>query len=119
MSEAAPRREERSSEGGTILCLPVESGSTSTLATTSMFQDVLMGSEVHGNIKACLEAAVMEAWLRTRERELESEDDPFDAVYLSDLAPDEIDKRSIRRIRGASTIEDASNELRIVDEWED
>ena len=46
-------------------------------------------------------------------------DDPFDALYISELRPDEVEKADIMAFLEHSDIVDLSDTISFVDEWED
>jgi hypothetical protein len=79
----------------------------------------LSDPEVEERLKSIVEAAVIEGWMKTRLLDIEKIDDPFDAIYISELRPDRISNIEIGRITKYSNIEDLSDTISFDDEWED
>ncbi len=57
--------------------------------------------------------------MRARWGHVDRPDDPFDAVYISELRPDEVEKADIMAFLQHSDIVDLSDTISFVDEWED
>lgn len=85
----------------------------------SMFLDFLKMPEFEEHLKGMMEAAVINAWIKVRLFDIQSQDDPFDAIYFSELTPDRVTKRAISRFQKYSQIRDLSDTISFVDEWDD
>ena len=74
---------------------------------------------VETRLKSIVESAVLDAWMRARWGHVDRPDDPFDALYISELRPDEVEKADIMAFLEHSDIVDLSDTISFVDEWED
>ena len=62
---------------------------------------------------------MLNAWMNTRLLDIERFDDPFDAIYISELRADPIVSADIEQILMYADIIDLSNTINFEDEWED
>jgi hypothetical protein len=75
--------------------------------------------EVEKHLKGIVEGVVMDAWVKSKFEESNIYDDPFDAIYLSELKPDEVHKSDVDVITKCSNIVDLSDTIAFDDEWDD
>jgi hypothetical protein len=103
-----------------IYPLPMENTSSrSGTNLEDLLDDVFSASALENQFKSIVEGAVMEAWLKLRLTDLGPNDDPFDAIYISELQADNINDSDIKRVLKYSQISDISNTITFMDEWED
>jgi hypothetical protein len=75
--------------------------------------------EYEEHLKGIVESAVLEAWMKARILDIEKVDDPFDAIYLAELPPDNIYNDNLDRINRFTSIEDLSDTINFDDGWDD
>lgn len=97
---------------------------TSTLSTSgtnfeSFLIDALENPEVEKHLKGIVEGAIMDVWVKARLSDLVRIDDPFDAIYISELQADNTDKYDTDRIMQYAKIIDLSSTISFDDEWEE
>ena len=97
---------------------------TSTLSTSgtsfeSFLVDAFENPEVEKHLKGIVEGAIMDAWVKARLSDLVRIDDPFDAIYISELQADNTDKYDTDRIMQYAKIIDLSSTISFDDEWEE
>jgi hypothetical protein len=85
----------------------------------SLLSDALSNPEIETHLKGIVEAAVFEACLKIRLLDVEPYDDPFDAIYISELQADPIISTDINQLQKYANIIDLSNTISFEDEWED
>ncbi len=76
-------------------------------------------SDLQDQLKELIESYVAEAYLNTFLEGRIAEDNPFDAVYISELTPDVLDYRDLQLLQRFATIKDLSDTLVFSDDWED
>lgn len=92
---------------------------TAGLSPEPQLLDVLDNLQAEQKLKNIIEAAVFDAWIRTRYQDVGQIDDPFDAIYISELKPDRISQMDVANIVEYSEIIDLSDTIHFSDEWED
>lgn len=85
----------------------------------SLLRDALTNPEVGAHFKQIMEAAVLDAWMKAKLFDIEKIDNPFDAIYISELRADHVALDDIDRIQRYFNIIDISNTISFQDEWED
>lgn len=70
-------------------------------------------------LKQTIETAVFKAWMMTQFGEIEQQDNPFDAIYFSELKADEINSQVAESISRHYNIVDLSDTLSFSDGWDD
>lgn len=75
--------------------------------------------ETDENLKSIIEAAMFEAYMRAKITIPQIDDDPFDAIYISELRSDTISSEVVENIVKFSNIKDLSETISFNDEWED
>ena len=70
-------------------------------------------------LKTLIESITLNVLIQKRFEETLGVDDPFDAIYLSELRPDDIGQNDIRKIVSYSRIKDISDSIKFDDEWGD
>lgn len=93
--------------------------STSETSIESLLSEAITNPETEARLKGIMEAAVLNAWIKIRLLDVERVDDPFDAIYISELRADPIVSDDIMQIRRYADIIDLSNTISFEDEWED
>lgn len=109
----------QSSHNKVIPLYPSNTSSTMGTSVESLLSDALANPEIETHLKGIVEAAVFEACLKIRLLDIEPHDDPFDAIYISELRADPIVSADINQIRKYANIIDLSNTISFEDEWED
>lgn len=103
-----------------VISFPISlTSSTTRTSIKSLLSEALVNPEIEARLKGIMEAAVLDAWMKTRLLDMERVDDPFDAIYISELRADQILLADVERIQRHSDIIDLSNSFSINDEWED
>ena len=120
MRKYAREYDDSKSSPNNLIPFPLNTTS-STLETSveSLLSDALANPETEAHLKGIVEAAVLDAWVKTRLLDIERVDDPFDAIYISELRADPIVSADIKQIRMYADIIDLSNTISFDDEWED
>jgi hypothetical protein len=109
----------QSSHNNVIPLNPSNTSSTIGTSVESLLYDALANPETEARLKGIMEAAVLDAWMKTRLLDMERVDDPFDAIYISELRADPIGPADIKRIQKYSNMIDLSDTISFEDEWED
>ena len=115
-----PKQDEYTSKPTNII--PFASVNTSSSADPnleSLIFEGLSNPEIKKHLKGIIEGAIMDAYIKTHMSKFEGIDDPFDAIYISELKADEVQKQDIERIMKYSKITDLSHTLTFDDEWND
>lgn len=102
-----------------IIQFPNSSAATAGLSPESQLLNILDNPQAEQRLKNIMEAAVFDAWIRTRYQDVGQIDDPFDAIYISELKPDRISQMDVTNIVEHSQIIDLSDTIHFSDEWED
>lgn len=84
----------------------------------SLLYDALTNPEVGAHLKRIMEAAVFDSWMKIY-LDIGRVDNPFDAIYISELRADKIDPADIDRIQNYLNIIDLSDTISFKDAWED
>lgn len=77
------------------------------------------GQVVGEQLKSMLDGLVLDAYLKDRFQGLGNTDNPFDAIYISELRPDPVAREEIDMITGYREISDLSGTIEFSDYWED
>lgn len=85
----------------------------------SLFLEALSNPDVENRLKGIVEGAITNAWVKTHYTDMETLDDPFDAIYISELKADSLNQQDLGKISHYSKIIDLSDTLSFDDEWED
>lgn len=116
---ASAKRIRTTSSSGTVLPFPISSeGSTDTFderRASVAIERAINAAMSTIDIRAAIENAVNRAlqeslWFDGLE------DDPLDAVYISELEMDQISRRDIEKLKALSTITDLSDEIQFPDD---
>ena len=86
---------------------------------SGFYPDFLMYPELKKYLKNIIEAALLDVWVKTQLVTSERTDDPFSSIYLSELKLDRIAESDISHIEKYKNIDDLSNTISFVDEWEE
>ncbi len=116
---ATKDEDSKSSPNNVIPLRPNNTSSTSETGVESLLSDALINSETETRLKESIEAAVLDACIKIRLHNIERFDDPFDAIYISELRADPLLSYDIKQIRKYIDIIDLSNTIVIEDGWED
>lgn len=109
-----------SSESSSTSSPQVARGESGSDALWSAFLSDLVGQkDFQGEIKHLVESRIADVVARATTGEVLSSDNPFDAIYLSELAADVLSAQHISRINKHSAIKDLSEQLKIDDQWDD
>ncbi len=116
-----PNQNQRTIKTGTGKIVPFPQTNSDTTSERDFIAaaDLFDNPEFEEHFKGIVESAVLEATMKARFLENEIVDDPFDAIYLAELAPDSIYNHDLDRITKYAKIEDLSNTIHFDDEWED
>ncbi len=79
----------------------------------------LSGQFVEAHLKSILDGLVLDAYIKDRFQSLGNTDDPFDAIYISELRPDPVTSEEIEKITMHRDISDLSGTIEFADYWED
>ena len=79
----------------------------------------MMNPDAEERLKGIVESAVIDAWMKARLFDFDKSDDPFDSIYFSELMPDRIAENDIIRISEYSDLQDLSNTISFLDEWDE
>lgn len=93
------------------------SGSESELENAMV--NAFSNPEFENKFKGMIEAAVFDAWIKKRLLDDQPRDDPFDAIYISELKSDKVEESDIKRIYMYHDIYDLSNEIQFNDGWDE
>lgn len=91
--------------------------STSETSGESLLSSALANPE--DRLKEIMEAAVLNAWAKSRLLDIERFDDPFDAIYISELRANPIESADIEQLSRYANIIDLSDTISFKDELED
>jgi hypothetical protein len=120
MSQYAKENNDSESIYNNIIPFPQSNASsTSETSIESLLSDAIANPETEARLKGIMEAAVLNAWVKIRLLDMEPVDDPFDAIYMSELQADPIIPADISQIIKYADIIDLSNTISIEDDWED
>ncbi len=93
--------------------------STSSISTDETLNDVFSDPAAGNFLKQIVEVAVMDALIKAELANHGVSDDPFDAIYISELKADNIHVHDITKVIRAANIRDLSDSISFDDEWED
>lgn len=114
------RQQKSYTQSAEIIPFPLSSSmSSSGTNIEALLNDVFTNPVTESHLKGIIEGAVMDAWVKSHYTHLGIFDDPFDAIYISELKADNINKHDINEITQYSNIIDISNTISFDDEWED
>ena len=102
--------------------IPFRSSNKSFTSDTSVeesLNNVLTDPAAGGVLEKIVEAAAMNALIKAELADLNVSDNPFDAIYISELRADEINIHDVTKIIRYSRIRDLSDSISFDDEWED
>ena len=104
-----------------IIPFPSTDTSSSSEANiySSLISDVLTNPSIENHLKGIIEGAVMDTWVKAHIADFGILNDPFDAIYISELRADDIHSHNIDKITQHSNIIDLSDTISFDDEWED
>ena len=103
-----------------VLQFPYDASSgTSSPNIEAELLDQMMNPDAEKRLKSIVESAVIDAWMKARLFDFDRSDDPFDSIYFSELMPDKIHENDIIRISHYSDLEDLSETISFIDEWEE
>lgn len=74
---------------------------------------------VESHMKSILDGLVLDAFIKDRFQNLGNSDNPFDAIYISELRPDPVSSAEIEKITAHREISDLSGTIEFTDFWED
>ena len=115
-------QQETVSKPADIIPFPQQSMlSTSGTGTNleSLLVEALSNPAVETHLKGIVEGAITNAWVKTHYMDVGTLNDPFDAIYISELKADSVNQQDLGRIFNYSKIIDLSDTLSFDDEWED
>ena len=114
------KKENSASKTDNVIPFPnMSTASSSSTNLDSILTDVFTNPEMETHLKSIVEGAVMDAWLKTRFLDFSITDDPFDAIYMSELQSDHISQADTVRILKYSNVIDLSDTISFEDDWED
>jgi len=107
---------------GQVILFPFPSTNTNTPSSGflgTLIANALSNPEVEKNLKSIIEAAIVDASIRAVMSNIARQDNPFDAIYISELKTDSITKKAIHTINNLNDIEDLSNHISFNDGWDE
>jgi hypothetical protein len=120
MTQYAEEYEDSENTSNNVIPFPQgNTSSTTEHSIESLLFKAIASPKTEARLKGLMEAAVLDAWMKTRLLDMELVDDPFDAIYISELRADPIAPADIKRIQSYSDVVDLSNTISFEDEWED
>ena len=116
---SAAQRENLST--GSILQFPIppHQDTWTSPVVSAVVEEVLVSPEFGERLRSEVEDAISEVYLWTLLSQPTRTDDPFDAIYLSELLPDQISAGDVQLIQAYANVEDLSDELEFDDGWDD
>ena len=103
-----------------VIPFPLSDATTSSeTKLETLMLDVFNNPQIEDHLKSIMEAAVLNAWVKTRLSNSELRDDPFDAIYISELRADKINPHDIDQIFLHSDINDLSDKIQFDDGLDD
>lgn len=113
-------QQESYTKSAEIIPFPLSSSSSSSGTNIeALLNDVFTNPAIETHLKGIVEGAVMDVWVKSHLTYFGISDDPFDAIYISELKADNINNSDIEKIAQYSNIIDLSNTISFDDEWED
>ncbi len=106
---------------GNIFYLPTGGVTVSSQRTfpDELVEKILSSSPIEERLKMMIEASVADALARLYAEQQEQMDDPFDAIYLSELSADPISKTGYHDLGKYVGLKDLSESISFRDDWED
>lgn len=77
------------------------------------------GQALESHLKSILDGLVLDAYIKDRFQTFGNADDPFDAIYISELRPDQVTRQEIEQLEQYQEIVDISDTIGFSDYWED
>jgi hypothetical protein len=102
--------------------IPFRKAASSADATTAPINwaELLNSPDAASSLKALIEGAVLNAYVRTQlSAPAPVADNPFDAIYISELRPDLIANSDRSLVRLHHNIHDLSSSIIFADGWDD
>jgi len=81
--------------------------------------DIFTDPTIKTHLKTIIEGAIMDILVKSYVANFEVSDNPFDAIYISELKADHITCHDVEKIANYLNIIDLSNTISFDDEWED
>jgi len=120
MSDPAEDFHDTRSRSSNVIAFPLhDTTSSSDAKLEALMLDVLADPQVENRLKGIVESAILDAWVKTRLFSDEPRDDPFDAIYVSELKSDKIKASDISRILLYRNISDLSGKIKFDDGWDE
>jgi hypothetical protein len=120
MSDYARKYDDSKTSANNVIPLRQNTpSSTSETSGESLLSSVLANPDTEDRLKEIVEAAVLNVWAKTKLLDIERFDDPFDAIYISELRADPIVSADIEQLSRYANIIDLSETISFEDEWED
>lgn len=85
---------------------------------TEWIEMILSDPQFEETVKSYVEGKIMDAFFQTRGA-VSSVDNPFDAIYISELRMDPINRADLQALQAARNIEDLSGTIHFADDWDD
>lgn len=120
MNDLARKRDDWTSTSGNVVQFQTTSPSSSSGLLN--FLNVLYTEDevVSKRFKQFIEGEILDAYIKRSLWEgLHSIDDPFNAIYISELQPDHINRVDVQNINSYAQIRDLSDTIEFSDGWDD
>lgn len=120
MSNIQRKFDNSSSRLNNIIPFPKDNTSSPPVTDIeSIVDDIITNPKFESQIKEKVESAIIDLWVKSRMFDGNRTDDPFDAIYISALSPDNISLTESKRILKHESIKDLSDTIVFKDDWED
>lgn len=120
---SAPLKKTSQGETETLAdVIPIRSRTTAESEASSSYNfiDTLLNNpQFEEKLKSFFENRILSVYLNQKMELSNNTDNPFDAIYISELRPDPVLRRDIEAIVAMSTIEDKSSTIVFDDGWDD
>jgi hypothetical protein len=119
MNPVMPKQVQWHPTANILVIQPNFSGTSSQeMLTDEVVEKIFQNPSFEERMKSMIEASVADLLVQRYVNSQEEIDNPFDAIYLSSLAPDKLEEFSINVLELHSKIRDLSDSITFVDEWE-
>ncbi|MHA1280577.1 MAG: hypothetical protein ACTSQ8_25755 [Candidatus Helarchaeota archaeon] len=113
-------QQKTSTKSAEIIPFPLSNSSSSSGTNIeALLTDVFTNPAIETHLKGIIEGAIMDTWVKSHFTHFGKSDDPFDAIYISELKADNITSPDLEKIAKYSNIIDLSGTISFDDEWED
>jgi len=94
-----------------VISFPQKASDTTSAGSVDVPINPFDNPEYEEHFKDIVESAVIEAWIKSCIFGNQEVDNPFDAIYLAELPPDNVHNDDLDRINRYTSIEDLSDTI--------